>query len=132
MCTWDTLWAKYQVKAGFRALLFDCYVDDLRLFVFPINPGWTSTDNGWIYDQNHQDQNTDLDRMRGELNKSFDIVIDCLFFTTESQKDFDSRTLPTLDVQTETECNGVIQFKHFTKPMCNNILLEKGINWFWT
>ena len=39
MCTWDTLWAKYQIKAGFRALLFVCYVDDLRLFVFPINPG---------------------------------------------------------------------------------------------
>ena len=49
MCTWDTLWAKYQTEAGIVALLFVRYVDDLRLYTFPINDGWTWTDKGWKY-----------------------------------------------------------------------------------
>ena len=61
-----------------------------------------------------------------EFDRSFNDVIDCLEFTTESQEDFETNTLPTFDVQIETSSDGVIYFSHFTKPMCNNILLERG------
>ena len=53
-------------------------------------------------------------------------MISCLEFTTETQSDFISGTLPTLDFQTRILDNGEIDFTHFTKPMANNILLESN------
>ena len=88
-------------------------MDDIRLYIFPLNKGWSWTEGGWRYTPNCTDTRTDVDRTRDELNKSFDTVIDCLLFTTESQRDFDSNSLPTLDVQTMTGEDGIIQYKHF-------------------
>ena len=40
MCSWDAQWAKMQLDCGLLALIFIRYVDDLRLYVFPLNKGW--------------------------------------------------------------------------------------------
>ena len=52
--------------------------------------------------------------------------MDFLEFTTESELDFDSGYLPTLDVQTRVEENGLVLYKFYSKPMCNNIVIENG------
>ena len=127
MCNWDARWTKSQRTEGILALLFVRYVDDLRMF--PIRKGWQWNGNEWTYKESldeGEEKESDIDRTRRELNKSFNDMVDCLEFTTESQEDFDTNTLPTLDVQLNNGIDGVIYFQHFTKPMCNNILLEKG------
>ena len=72
------------------------------------------------------DLRSPVEKTKEEINRSFDSVIDCLKFTTETEDDFVSKTLPTLDVQTKILTNGEIDFIHFTKPMANNVLLESG------
>ena len=53
-------------------------------------------------------------------------MLDFLRFTTESEEEFEEEYLPTLDFQTKVLENGRISFKHFYKPMINNLVLEKG------
>ena len=114
------------MECGLLSLIFIRYVDNLRLYVFPLNKGWHWEEGRWCFNADIPDEDTDTNRTMKEFNKSFNDVIDCLEFTTESQEDFETNTLPTLDVQLETGTDGLIYFSHFTKPMCNNILLERG------
>ena len=128
MCLWDTKWASIQNILGLTAILFLRYVDDLRLYLFPINRGWSwdVITKSWKYQHDTCDKRTFDERTKEELRKSFDSVIDCLSFTTETQDDFVSKTLPTLDFQTTTYSNGYIDFTHFSKPMSNNLVIEAG------
>ena len=40
MCSWDVQWARMQMECGLLSLIFIRYVDNLRLYVFPLNKGW--------------------------------------------------------------------------------------------
>ena len=128
MCQWDTRWAWHQQIQGLTVILFIRYVDDLRLYVNAINRGWTWKEGRWKYcpHKAEEDERTPEERTREELNKSFDDMIDCLSFTTETQSDFPEDTLPTLDVQIKILDDGKIDFRHFTKKMSNNLLLESS------
>ena len=126
MCLWDTRWAREQFNQGLSTLLFVRYVDDLRIYLNTINKGWFWENEKWIFDskRGEEDERTPEVRTREEINKSFDGIFECLNFTTETQNDFKQGTLPTLDVQTKTSPEGTIDFRHFTKEMASNILLE--------
>ena len=94
MCTWDSRWAESQGKDGLMALLFVRYVDDLRIYTFPIKEGWHWNGKGWSFTEPpEEEEESDMDRTRREFNKSFNDMIDCLGFTTESQEDFDTKNL---------------------------------------
>ena len=127
MCHWDSNWAQTQTLQGLTAILFIRYVDDLRLYINAIKKGWSWVDGRWHFSESmaEEDKRTPETRTREEINKSFDDVVDCLFFTTETQGDFAENTLPTLDVQTSILESGEINFKHYTKPMASNLLLER-------
>ena len=126
MCLWDTRWAREQYNLGLSTLLFIRYVDDLRIYLNTINRGWFWEDEQWIFDaeRGEKDERTPEARTREEINKSFNGIFDCLNFTTETQNDFQQGTLPTLDVQTKTSSEGIIDFRHFTKEMASNTVLE--------
>ena len=126
MCLWDSNWAKIQSESGLKAIIFLRYVDDLRLYINLINKGWFWEDGKWTFnkERGEEDDRTSEKRTEEEIRKSFNDIIDCLEFTSETQNDFESNTLPTLDVQTRTLSDGKIDFQHFTKPMASNILLE--------
>ena len=67
-----------------------------------------------------------MKRTAEEVGKSFDCLLNFLEFTTETQEDFESNWLPTLDFQTTTLPAGRINFKFFSKPMQNNMCIQKG------
>ena len=48
MCNWDSVWGYMQMQLGLSVQLFCRYVDDIRLFIFPINKAWTwCIGKGW-------------------------------------------------------------------------------------
>ena len=107
-------------------MLFVRYIDDLRIYCYPIKKGWWWSSGGWKYDPSIPDSRDDEERTREEICKSLNSVMDFLQFTVETQKDFVNNMLPTLDIQIRVESNGLLTYKHFTKPTNNNILLQKG------
>ena len=121
----DKVWAKIQISWELRMYLYFRYIDDLRLFLHPISPGWKWSSNGWEYDETHSDNRSPIERTKEEIKKSLNTVTNFIQFTTEGEEDFNG-FLPTLDFQTKVQESGQILFKFFTKPMSNNITIQFG------
>ena len=92
----------------------------------PINPGWSWGVNGWTYNNEIDDNRDPLTRTSEEIKKTLEFTVDFLKFTTESEKDFVSGFLPSLDAQTQVQENGKVLFKFFRKPMANNVVIQFG------
>ena len=82
--------------------------------------------SGWIFDPDKAGEIVDIRRTCDEFCKSFNAVMDFLEFTTESELDFSSGFLPTLDTQTKVEDDGSITYKFFSKPTNSNLVIENG------
>jgi len=113
MSWWDSAWASCQDKWGLICQIMFRYIDDIRLYIRPINMSWAWEDTGWVFDPNRIDNRTPHDRTVQEISKSLNSVLDFLDFTMETELDFESKWLPTLDMQTQVQNNGVVQFKFF-------------------
>ena len=122
----DVKWAKIQAMWSFQAMMFVRYVDDLRIFCYPIKRGWRWTEQGWKFDLHYKDVRDEETRTQEEVCKSLNSLMNFLSFTAETQKDFSNKMLPTLDVQIRVEENGKLFFKHFSKPTNNNITIQRG------
>jgi len=94
--------------------------------MWPINPGWTWTENGWLFNKDEKDERDQLTRTMEEIRNALEFTVNFLIFTTESEGDFTIGFLPTLDMQTRVQDNGEIMYKFFCKPMCNNIVIQLG------
>ena len=126
MAFWDKTWGVLQKNLGLRACLFFRYIDDLRVLMAPISKGWWWRKDGWVFDISEPDDRGPEQRTREEIAKSLSSVFDFLNFTAESGEEFENLYLPTLDVQIKVLPNGRLTFKHYYKPMVNNIVLENG------
>ena len=82
-------------KWGIRCKIYMRYIDDLRIFAYPIKSGWFWSNTGWIYDPQNIDQDCDIRHTCAEFCKTFNTIMDFLEFTTESDLDFSSGYLPT-------------------------------------
>ena len=111
---------------GIKCKLYMRYIDDLRLYAYPLKQGWIWTDKGWHFDADHIIQEGDIRNTCDQFCKHFNAIMDFLEFTTESEMDFDTRFLPTLDTQTRVLEDGFILYKFFSKPMKNNLVIENG------
>ena len=122
----DRMWADVQLTWDLRIYLYFRYIDDLRLFMHPINRGWSWGPNGWQFDSDKSDERTPIERTKCELAKSLNAVTDFIQFTTEGEEDFHNNFLPTLDFQTQVQISGKILYKFFSKPMSNNLTIQYG------
>ena len=125
MCTWDRSWGYLHYKLGLVVQLFCRYVDDIRLYLRPLLPGYRWTSKGWQYTQ-EADNRTPVRRTLEELNKALNDCWTFLEFTTEQEGEFSDDFLPTLDFATQVQENGYIKYKFFRKPMSSNMVLQKG------
>ena len=122
MSTWDSKWAKIQNKLCLKIFLFYRYVDDIRVYLQPLVPGWRWSECGWIWTN---DQTVDpIENTKAEIGRSFEYIFKFLGFTTECQDDYSNGMLPTLDFMTRTLPNGQISFEYFSKDMVNNRMLD--------
>ena len=89
MGLWDQRWARVMISWGIRCKIFLRYIDDLRIYMYPLKDGWTRTTKGWYFNkENIPDGRNDVQRTSEELCKSFDSIMNFLEFTTESEDDF--------------------------------------------
>ena len=126
MCKGDELWGTMQYSLSLIAYLFCRYVDDLRIILPPINPGWYWSDHGWEYDDSKKDIRDELKRTVDEVTKSMNSVWEFIKFTSETESDFFHHFLQTLDFVTHVQHNVHKNYKFFTKPMASNLSLQIG------
>ena len=126
MAKWDKEWALCQSLWGLKVHLYMRYIDDLRLFMKPVAVGWWWKDGRWVYDPTITDHRDGETRTREELQKSFDDIFYFLKFTTESEQEFKSGYLPTLDFQTKVLESGLITYRHFDKEVASNLCIQRG------
>ena len=121
----DRFWAGIQGSWDIKMYLYFRYIDDLRLFLHPINPGWKWGSDGWMFSNPEMDTRSPTERTKEEIKKSLNAVTNFIQFTTEGEEDFNG-FLPTLDFQTQVQSSGKILYKFFSKPMSNNITIQHG------
>ena len=125
MCAWDKEWGSRQCRLGLIVQLFCRYIDDIRLYLRPILPGWKWEAGKWLF-TDAPDDSTPAERTVRELNKCLNDGWDFLTFTMEQEEDFTDGFLPTLDFSTKVLENGYIQYKFFRKEMATNQVLQAG------
>ena len=88
MGQWDQAWAEVMMSWGIKCKIFMRYIDDLRIYVYPLKPGWSWTQNGWVFDSTETNHECGFQKMCDEFCKSFNSIMDFLEFITESEDDF--------------------------------------------
>ena len=125
MASLDSRWARVQSVWGLKVQCYFCYIDDLRIYLWPIKQGWNWTGEGWVFDPDTTG-NVDAEaRTLDLLCKTLNSSLDFLRFSMESETDFGG-WLPTLDVQTRVQESGQISYKFFKKPMSTNLTIQFG------
>ena len=126
MTMWDKWWSRGQLNAGLVSPLFIRYVDDIRIYIFPINNGWRWEKNRWKFDGNTLDDLSNENRTKQEICKSFNSIMEGISLTMECEWEFDNHFLPTLDFQTHVRDDYEIEFKFFSKPMGSGLVIQAG------
>ena len=126
MGLWDKAWSEVMFRWGIKCKIYMRYIDDLRLYAYPIKPGWSWSPSGWTHDPDKIVKNCDIRETCAEFCKTFNSIMDFLEFTTENECDFETGFLPTLDMQTRVSDNGSIEYRFFSKPTNNNLVVENG------
>ena len=128
MKQWDKSWVKLLKREKVKFDLFLRYVDDCRLFMPALNPGWIWKDGTFIFSKeqaasDERDGITFIQRTTREVTKAMCDLTDFLKFTGEDCSDFSDNTLPTLDTTLWVH-EGQIKYKFFEKPTVGNQVLN--------
>ena len=126
MAIWDILWTNAQRGSNLIVHMYFRYIDDLRILLAPINPGWTWTNKEWYFNKDMKDDRSMDQRTKEEILKSLNDVINDLDFTVETQDEYESGYMPTLDTQTKVGNDRMISFKYYSKPMASNLVIQLG------
>ena len=126
MSLWDKIWAAAQSRAGLVSPLFIRYVDDIRIYMHPINQGWKWTGICWEYDKKYYDDLTYEERTKQNVLQSLNGLLEGIILTVESASDFSNGMLPTLDFQTRVRSDGEVEHLHYTKPMASGLVIQYG------
>ena len=94
------------------------YVDDSRMIIEILKKGVVfDTEKGLFIDHSEDDQvdyiaedidiEADMKRTEQEFGKAMNYICDDLKFTTETERDFDKKRLPTLSFETWSTKEGI-------------------------
>ena len=126
MSIWDKLWARKQLFQGLITTLFIRYIDDIRIYLHPINKGWSWDVDRWTYDDTVEDDLSYEERTRRNILLSLNTNLDSIRLTVEGESDFKSGMLPTLDFQTKVRDDWEVEFKYYEKPMSSGLVIQQG------
>ena len=126
MSLWDKLWACEQFKCGLFCPLFIRYVDDIRIYIHPLNEGWAWNGSEWSYSPIRKDDYTYEQRTKVHILHTLNDILDSITLTIESESDFDTGMLPTLDFQTRVRPDWEVEFMYFSKPMSSELVIQCG------
>ena len=102
MIMWDRMWLELVTEMGLTVEEAARYMDDLRVYMFPIKEGWRWVERElcWTREWELEDQEKgegDLRRTCELIRQSLNKIYPFLNFTVETIHDFADRRLPTLD-----------------------------------
>ena len=127
MCNWDRVWKDLMEKNCITLEEFMRYMDDGRVFLHPLKPGWRWVSGElqftlrWREEDKHK---SGLEITRTALDQSMQEVIKCLRFTTEVGEG-EELWLPTLDIQIRVEKGNRVSYQYFEKPTTTNVTVQK-------
>ena len=85
MAWWDDKWVRSMKLFRISCQLLIRYIDDIRIYLKPIQRGWFWGPDGWYFDNLKLDARDDNTRTLEEVCKSMNAVLECLNFTMESE-----------------------------------------------
>ena len=120
-------WREVMVKSNMMVVFDGFYVDDGRMIVFALRPGWRWCDNGlwfceeWALEDQHK---TPTERTKEAIMGSMGGLVECLSFTVESGEEFEEGWLPTLDLSLKMSDKNQVMYKFFEKPTASRMCLQ--------
>ena len=97
------------------------YVDDGRVILCPLRPGWRWHSGGlWFCRQWELEDSilSPIEITKRAIGDSIDNIVDCLEFTVETEEDFPSGWLPTLDISLKVAEDNRVLYTFFRKTHC--------------
>ena len=116
MCIWDTKWLKRMRDLGLLIWLAFRYMDDGRVFMPPIKPGWRWCGDDIKYCKAWEMEDSAISptvRTMRVLEGTMKGVEGCLRFTMECGEDFESGWLATLDTDLGVSEQNVVNYKFY-------------------
>ena len=128
MGDWDLKLVQALRKCGLTKEETARYVDDVRVWMHPIQYGWRWTGVDLQYKEGWREEDAKAGMSKTaktatELGKIMSSLSTHVKLTTETHEDFESQTLPTLDTQLWMEGNQ-IKYSFFEKPMASPKVLD--------
>jgi hypothetical protein len=100
MGRWDVKWKETVKSSNIRVEDDGRYVDDARVFMYPIRAGWRWEQGGLWFKKEWEQEDSLLsptERTKRVVYGSMQGLTKCLAFTVETSEDFADGWLPTLD-----------------------------------
>ena len=98
------------------------YMDDGRVFLNPLRPGWRWHGGGLRYKESWRLEDKEITRR--VIEGSRQEILPSPRFTTEIGEG-EGLWLPTLDIQIRVEENNVISFRFYEKPTMTNVMVQR-------
>ena len=127
MARWDIKWKERMAKNNLTIEDDGRFVDDARVFLYALRPGWRWEGNGLWYKKEWEVEDSFLspiERTKRMILASMQGLTKCLAFTVETCEDFENGCLPTLDFQLRVTINNIIEYSFYEKPTAPNRCLQ--------
>ena len=130
MGVWDQQLLKLLKDNGMYPELAVRYIDDIRLVLKSVKPGWRWHEGQLEYkdewrDQDQEEGTSSMARTSRAIKEMMNQIFQELNFTVETAEDFACESLPTLDTRIWMTKDGKIEYAFFEKPMSSHKVMEK-------
>ena len=102
-------------------------MDDARVFLYPLRPGWRWEQGGLFYKEEWEREDeflSPIERTKRMIQASMQGLTKCLAFTVETCEDFSDGWLPTLDIQLRVNEQNLMEYSFYEKPTAPNRCLQ--------
>ena len=127
MQIFDGKWEAVLRNVGLTFNLIARYMDDGRVFMPPLRPGWRWVNRRLQYTVRWEGEDYGLspqERTKRAIGLSMNEIMTFLRFTTESGEEFKEGWLPTLDSNLMVDSTNTVLFRFWEKPTNSNKVVQ--------
>ena len=127
MARWDEKWKARMQSSNIKVEDDGRYVDDARVFMYPIRAGWRWEGGELWYKKEWEEEDyllSPTERTKRVVHASMQGLTKCLTFTVETSEEFADGWLPTLDFKIRVNSRNQIEYNFYEKPTASNRSLQ--------
>ena len=127
MARHSIMWAKLIEANNINTSFIGFYVDDGRIIMYSLRPGWRWFNGGLWYREDWEQEEKFLsptERTKNMISRTLGDIVDCLEFTVETPEDYPDNWLPTLDISMHMNSENQLQYRFFEKPTASKVCLQ--------